>query len=263
MAHQKIKLLLCFAVVVVPLTAFLSWLRIGSTGAITRTLAASGPDLREIGLATSGFQDVPNRLNYQAVYTNPNAFGSSADGASEVGQIEAVTDLESLPSSSGVGPQSTLSGSEHVPPSAFRSDGFPGAAVGYRFSLFGGTFPGGYIRNNSANPLCMAAPVYLPEGSTVTQFSIYFMDDHPTLDLDNSTSIRLWRKNLASPGNDAQIMAGFASPSTDSTTIFRGFDDTINNAIVNSDYGYYVTFCLYGNTGLQHLIYGFKVDYTQ
>jgi hypothetical protein len=149
-----------------------------------------------------------------------------------------------------------------VPPSAFRSDGAPGSAVGYRFSVFGGAFPGGYIRNNSADPLCMAAPVYLPEGSTVTQFSIYFMDDHPTLQIDDAIS--LWRKNLASPGNNAETMASYTPDSPiDSTAIVRGVDNTINNAIVNSDYGYYVTFCLYGNTGLQHLIYGFKVDYTQ
>jgi hypothetical protein len=193
---------------------------------------------------------------YQGVYTNPNTLDSPGEGESQEGHLEAVDDL-----GSGLSGQSTLSGYEHIPASAFRSDGYPGAAVGYRFSVLGGTFPGGYVRNNSANSVCMAAPVYLPDGATVTQVSIFFMDDHPTLDMDNA--VRLWRKNHASPGSNAEMMVDLIFPGVDATTIWRGYTSDIvsGTQIVSNNYGYYAAFCFHASTGLQHLVYGFRVDY--
>lgn len=249
MLSQKIKILLLIAVGVIAITA-LAVILIGGSGKVIAQTDGSVIETR---------QEANGSLRQQNVYTNPNVLNLPTDTQAEVGQVEKVEDLESALSSADIDPQSTLSGSEHVPPSAFRSDGFAGAAVGYRFSVLGGTFPGGYIRNNSANSLCMAAPVYLPHGKTVTEFSIFFMDDHPTLNLDSI--ITLWRKDLNVPGNAAEIMADFNSPAIDSTSIIRGFDNTISNAVVNNQYSYYITFCFYANTGLQHLIYGFKVDY--
>lgn len=199
---------------------------------------------------TDGQQEFKASLTYQDVYTNPNVL-DPAGVESQEGQLEVVGDLTI---------ESTLSGSEHIPASAFRSDGYPGAAVGYRFSVLGGTFPGGYVRNISADFVCMAAPVYLPDGATVTEFSIFFMDDHPTYDM---YEVRLWRKNHASPGNAADKMVDLDFPGVDDRTIRRGSTTDIasGTAVVSNDYGYYITFCFFPNTGLQNLVYGFRVDY--
>jgi hypothetical protein len=254
MLNQKVKNLLLVAIVVVLITTLAFILTIRSSHATAQVQNLLNHDAAETGLVIN--QPLERALSYQGVYTNPNTLNPPGEAESEKGYPEVVTDLESA-----LSPQSTNSGSEHVPASAFRSDGFPGAAVGYRFSVVGGTFPGGYVRNNSTDDVCMAAPVYLPNGKTVTRFSIFFMDDDPVFDMDYV--IHLWRKNQANPGSTAQQMASIVPSSPiDDTTIFRVSDTTINNPVISNSYGYYITFCLHANTDLQHLVYGFKVDYT-
>jgi hypothetical protein len=252
MLNQKIKDLLLVAVLVSLVTTLAFMLTIRSSSATAQVQKALNFDAVEAGPVIN--QPPESSLSYQGIFTNPNTLNSPEE--SEKGHLEVVTDLEKALSS-----QSTNSGSEHVPATAFRSDGFPGAAVGYRFSVVGGTFPGGYVRNNSSDSVCMAAPVYLPNGKTVTKFSIFFMDDDPTFDMD--LFINLWRKNQASPGSSSQQLATINSPGPiDDTLIRQASDDTINNAVISNTYGYYITFCFHGDTGSQHLVYGFKVDYT-
>ena len=254
MLNRKILNLLLVAVVAIPITAIAYLLTIDSNRVAAQVQEVARAYPPATGLVDEQ-QKVGANLSYQGIYTNPNTLNLPGDTDLEEGHVE-VANL----SDAEIAPQSTNSGSEFVPASAFRSDGFPGAAVGYRFSVIGVPFPGGYVRSISADVVCMAAPVYLPNGTTVTEFSIYFMDDHPTLEMDNF--IRLWRKSHASPGSAANTMASFVSPSgIDETTIFQGFDDTISNATVSNNFGYYITFCLYGNTDVQHLVYGFRVDY--
>lgn len=257
MVKQKVRNLIIIVIVVIPVAILYALLTVGSYEVTAQSQPPHKPALVTSKQIT-GNQVVNAELNFQSVYTTPNALDVLEAEEGEESQLEVVGDLTS---GIQIEPYSTNSGSEYVPMSAFRSDGFPGAAVGYRFSVLGGSFPGGYLRNISSNTVCMAAPVYLPNGATVTEFSIYFMDDHPTLDMNNF--IRLWRKSLASPGSNADIMASFVSPAgIDSTIIYRGYDNTIAQATVSNLYSYYITICLYGNTGLQHLVYGFRVNHT-
>jgi hypothetical protein len=267
MVTQRIKSLLLFAIVILAVVILSSFLVIGPDGVTAQAQSnlslfsesnqgGPGPWTPAMELAIDEQQEIGTGLTYQGVYTNPNALDFPGGLAPQEGQLEVVDDLEGE-----ISVTSTFSGYEHIPASAFRSDGFPGAAVGYRFSVLGGAFPGGYVRNNSANSVCMAAPVYLPHGATVTEVSIFFMDDHPTWDMDNA--IRLWRKSHTSPGNDADVMVDLNFPPIDNTIIYRGYTTSIASGteVVSNDYGYYVAFCFHPSTGLQHLVYGWRVDY--
>jgi hypothetical protein len=259
---------LLFAIVILAVVIPSSFLVIGPDGVTAQAQnnlslfsksnqGGPGPWTPAMELVIDEQQEIGTGLTYQGVYTNPNALDSPGGFEPQEGQLEVVDDLEGE-----ISVTSTFSGYEHIPASAFRSDGAPGAAVGYRFSVLGGTFPGGYVRSISVGDyVCMAAPVYLPHGATVTEVSIFFMDDHPTLDMDNA--IRLWRKSHTSPGNAADMMVDLNFPPLDETTIWRGYTTSIASGteVVSNDYGYYVAFCFHANTGLQHLVYGFRVDY--
>jgi hypothetical protein len=259
MFNQRIQNLLVVAIVAILVTMIAYLLTTNSHQVAAQVQEKPLGYLSATELTIDKQQRFNTELSYQGVYSNPNTVNPQGEADSGGGQLEAVDDLESALSDSEIDPQSTNSGAEFVPASALRSDGFPGAAVGYRFSVLDVPFPGGFVNNISADFVCMAAPVYLPDGATVTRFSMYFMDDHPTLDVDNV--ITLWRKSHTSPGNSANAMASLAPAGVDSTSILRASTTGISNATVNNNFGYYVTICLYPNTEAQHLVYGFSVDY--
>lgn len=259
MFNQRIQNLLVVAIVAILVTTIAYLLTTNSHQVAAQVQETPLGYLSAAELTIDKQQRFNTELSYQGVYSNPNTASPQGEADPGGGQLEVVEDLESALSGSGIGPESTNSGAEFVPASALRGDGFPGAAVGYRFSVIGGTFPGGYVRNISANFVCMAAPVYLPDGATVTQFAMYFMDDHPTLDMNNA--VNLWRKSHTNSGNNANIMASLAPNGIDQPIIFRASTTGISNATVNNNFGYYVTICFQPSTGSQHLLYGFEVDY--
>jgi hypothetical protein len=159
----------------------------------------------------------------------------------------------------GIGGQSTMYGVEYVPSSAFRHDGSTGSPSGYRF-----WWPAGYIRNNDSYYMCIAAPVYLPHGATITEFGMYFVDDHSTYD---TWRAYLWRsKQSHPPGTTAETVADLDfldSYNIDDSTIYLGWSRIITSGTetVSNEYGYTITFCFDPNTGMYHRIYGFHVMY--
>jgi hypothetical protein len=188
-----------------------------------------------------------DRFTAQAQGENPNADLARSLERTE-GQVMAVDDA--FP----IGPQSTMSGAEYIPPSAFRHDGNTPAS-GYRFWVYEG-----YIHNNSSDSMCLAAPVYVPHGATITQFSIFFVDDHATSDVWAD----LWRRRHAStPTSTAEWVAGVAFPGFDVPTHWIGWTTAIEpgTETVSYDYGYYISFCFGPDTGLEQRIYGFRVNY--
>ncbi len=188
---------------------------------------------------------------YQGVYTNV-LNNLPGDVKRKEGQLEVIDDLKSA---AFIGGQSTNSGSEYIPSSAFRHDG-SSPASGFRF------WPtAGYIRNNSSSRMCLAAPVYVPHGATLTEFSMYFMDDHAASDM----GAVLWRSKYASPpGSSAEWVTGLYFPGVDAATRRRGYNTDIQpgTETVSNAYGYYISFCFDPDTGLEQLVYGFRVDYT-
>jgi hypothetical protein len=189
-----------------------------------------------------------DRLTAQAQGENPNADLAQSLARTE-GQVEAINDA------SPIGPQSTTSGAEYIPPSAIRHDGVSPAS-GYRFWLYEG-----YIRNNSTSLMCLSAPVYVPHGATITQFSMFFVDDHATSDME----ARLFRRRHAfPPDTSSELMANMYFPGIDAPTHWIGWTTAIQpgTETVSYDYGYYVAFCFDPDTGLDQRVYGFRVDYT-
>jgi hypothetical protein len=257
MLNQKVQNLLLVAVIAIPITTVTYLLTSGSNGVAAQVQGLPGLHSAVTELPSDERQEADPHLSYQGIYTNPNTLNLPGDVELEEAHLEGVDDF----SSSEIDPQSTNSGSEFVPASAFRSDGSPGAAVGYRFSVLGVPFPGGFVYSISTDYVCMVAPVYLPDGASVTEFSIYFMDDHPTLDFDTDNIVKLWRKDHAFPNNAANELASITTNGLDSTTIIRRSDTSIANANVSNDFGYYITFCFDQNSNDQHLVYGFGVDY--
>ena len=189
-----------------------------------------------------------DRMTAQAQGENPNA-----DLAQSLARTEGQ--LEAIDAAFSIGPQSTTSGSEYIPPSAIRHDG-SSPASGYRFWLYEG-----YIRNNSNSLMCLSAPVYVPHGATITEFSMFFVDDHATSDAE----ARLFRRKHAVPvATSAELMADMFFPGIDAPTHWRGWTTAIQpgTETVNNEYGNYVAFCFDPNTGLDQRVYGFRVAYT-
>jgi hypothetical protein len=250
MLNQKIQTLLLMIAVVIPIATAASLLSNGTYQVTAQVQEVAGAE----GAATKVVIDQPPEAgvqpSYQAAGTNPNT-------------QSLVENVEVAQRDDGeIGPQSTNSGFEFVPVSALRSDGAVGAAVGYRISVIGGTFPGGYVRNNSANAVCMAAPVYLPQGATLTQFYMYLLDNDPNSNMGDTAPVILWRKNLFSPTFTAESVAAFTLPNVSDTIVRRWFINVpTSRRIVSNIYSYYITFCFNPNTGQQHLVYGFGVDY--
>jgi hypothetical protein len=191
-------------------------------------------------------------IGFDRVTAQAQKGDSNADLAQSLkrteGQLEAIGDAYPI------GPQSTNSGAEYIPPSAFRHDGVSPAS-GFRFWLYEG-----YIRNNSSDYMCLAAPVYVPHGATLSEFSMFFVDDHAASDMGAD----LWRRRLAfPPDSTAEWVAGMYFTGIDEPTHWRGWTKAIepDTKTVSYDYGYYISFCFNPDTGLEQRVYGFRVNY--
>lgn len=265
MLNKKTKNFLLTIAIIFPVVAIISLLDIGPGPVVAQVqsdvfgLAANNQNEIQPSNPTTAYL-TDNQLSLQTVITGSNYLNSSPKPPDQDAAIVGNRVIEG-----DISVQSTNSGAEYIPASAFRHDGEVGASGAYRFSVLGGTFPGGYLRNISTVGFCMAAPVYLPDNATITEFSMFFMDDHPTSDL---WDVYLWRrKHNGIPSTTAQIVMDLDfldGLNIDDTNIYEGSTANVVTAgsqVVDNNYGYTITFCMDGNTGLQQLIYGFKVAY--
>lgn len=249
MLKQKTQNLLMIAVIIgVVILSF--WLLIGFDRMTVQAQSNS--------LILQEQQERSPRLAYQNVPTNTvNSLGTI-----EVQELRAeVTDnIQDIISkietgSTGLGAQSINAGYEYIPASAFRHDG-ASPASGYSFFPFLG-----FIQNTSSSQMCLAAPVYVPNGATFTNVFIFFVDDSASSDF----LIALWRKNHVSPGGNAEPVAVGTLTDIDDTLVRIGFFDPFQpqpgTGTVSNNYGYSVTFCFDPNTGIEQLVYGFIVTY--
>jgi hypothetical protein len=201
-------------------------------------------------------------LTYQDVFTETNMPAPSQDPWHPEGEGVFFAEPDGV-NRAGIGAQSTNSGSEFVPSSAFRHDGIS-LAHGYRFS----PVDGGYIRNNVNNAsMCIAAPVYLPHGSTFSRFFMYFVDEDPVREMDTA---QLVRRKLSHPvGTASELVADLdflGNPSIDinSPFMFEASSSIViteGSEAINNNYSYFIIFCFAEGTGFDHRIYGFRVDY--
>lgn len=139
-----------------------------------------------------------------------------------------------------------------VPAAAFSSDG-------YALSTYFFPFSGGYIYStDNSGSLCAMAPVYLPDGVTVTAVSGYVYDN----DVNANISLTLYAETYTSTGGDP-TMASVSSPANN-TSLQVITDTTISNAVVDlGTYAYYAATCLgYGASGSNNRLYAVQVFYT-
>ncbi len=120
-------------------------------------------------------------------------------------------------------------------------------------------FSSGNIYPTGANNYCGAAPVYLPNGATITAMVAYVYDN------DASQFVGVWLyskpyKSLSSGSNIAGV-----STTTDSTSIQALVDDSIGttgNPVDYSTYTYHVGTCLW-STSSAHQFHSVEIFYTQ
>ena len=133
--------------------------------------------------------------------------------------------------------------------------GFGDQTGNYQTSFFG------YINSKLDNTqVCYTAPVYLPDGATVTAFDAYYVDN-----TDYYMDMYLMKKPYL-PGAP-QSTVTMASIYTDasgippSPNVVHRADSTINQALVdNNTYHYFVVACPWHT---QHQIQALRVFYTQ
>jgi hypothetical protein len=151
--------------------------------------------------------------------------------------------------------QSTGTGVEYIPASAFRYNGFTGAPAGYRFVP-----TSGYIRNRSTGKICLAAPVYLPAGAVLNEFSIYIQDNDAVNNIGDPDPIYLLRQDLTAITSQAKIVVAAKTLNVADTTVRRWFIP-ISGETVSNNNSYFVAFCFNASTGFNQLVYGARVDY--
>ncbi|MCB0168862.1 MAG: hypothetical protein KDI79_31835 [Anaerolineae bacterium] len=262
MFNQRMKHFLLTVAIIIPVVVVVSLLDVGPGPVIAKVqsdvfgLAAANQNEIQPSTQTLRYL-VDTQLRPQSIITGSN-YSTPPDNQ----PAHSITIAGNRVGEGELSVESTNSGAEYIPASAFRHDGETGASGAYKFSVLGGTFPGGYLRNNSSSGFCMAAPAYVPDNATITEFSMFFMDDHPTSDI---WVVYLWRRKHSNvPATSAQIVADLEfldSLDIDDTTVYEGYTQIIDFPVVDNQFGYYVTFCMDGGTGLQELVYGFKVQY--
>jgi hypothetical protein len=147
------------------------------------------------------------------------------------------------------------SSSTVIPAAAFVDDGFGDQSYGLTFSSayvypYG---PGGVEAS-----FCMQAPVYLPDGATVTTFSGHVYDNDPDADI--------WRVELrrAAYTSLAGSTAMANAPTSGASSAFQAtLDNSIVNAVVDNEaYAYFAAVCT-GTSNANLRLYAVQVFYTQ
>lgn len=207
-------------------------------------------------------------LAYQGIFTDELSLLKGLDDLGEGSPLEQVSELKDTPPT-GIGVESVGGGTEYVSSASFRHAGSSGQASDYFF------YPlGGYIRNNGPNVLCLAAPVYLPDGATITLFRMFFIDSSATADMLGAVLVR---HDLDTPGATSENMMDSFSPAlvghnSSLPFVFSSslFESPPGSEVVSNSYGYSIIFCFNtganigpaGTPGLNHKLYGFNIDYT-
>lgn len=147
-----------------------------------------------------------------------------------------------------------VSGSSTViPAAAFTDDGFGDQSYAL---TFGGAYVFPYPDNTA---FCMQAPVYLPNGATVTAYSGHAYD--------NNASGNIWRLELRrfpyTNLNGSTAMAD--APTTGAVNAYQATVDlTIANPVIdNSAYAYFAAFCTDLSAGANLRLYAVQVFYTK
>jgi hypothetical protein len=118
-------------------------------------------------------------------------------------------------------------------------------------------FNSAYIYPNSASGYCGIAPLYLPQGATITAFTAYVYDN----DASYGVSVSLYPKQLGS--TTIATASADVSSSIQSTNLQALVDTTISPAIIdNVNYTYHVGVCMWGADNNSRF-YAVQVNYTR
>lgn len=184
------------------------------------------------GLPTDGFSNQP--ANDAAAENTDTLIGEAATRAAEAAAAEYGSPMV-------------------VPAADFVSDGVNPS--GFRFILLDSDGRGGYIRGTIDPDTCLSAPVYLPDGATITNMTATVLDE----DSLNRIVVTLRRanKNTGFPTTLAVVSTstGFTSPNLQDI----GTNSITGSGVDNDTYGYYVSTCLPAAT-IQ--LYAVRVFYT-
>jgi hypothetical protein len=183
--------------------------------------------------------------------------GGQKRGNAVVRQEASISPVEFAPvaAQGDLGPQSDGSGVEVMSNGAFRNDG--DSVDGWR-----NLFSGGFIHNNSPDPACFMAPVYPPNGATLTEFRFSILDKSAA---KNLLFVRLHRVRLATGTVDVVSGGALTQVLNNPNALELFFQNpkiVPGTERVSNAYAYYVDLCFDGGTGTDILFYGARLFYT-
>lgn len=152
--------------------------------------------------------------------------------------------------------QSDGSGIEIVPGAAFVHTGELGTGSEANDWFFAPL--AGFLQGDSAvNPVCLAAPVYLPNASVINSFTVYVFDNFApsnlSVYLDRTSVVGGWDELAAVQTTNSGSIQSLTDPSITAT-------DGAN--VVADFYNYHVDFCFPANSFNNLVVYGAQVNYT-
>ena len=143
----------------------------------------------------------------------------------------------------------------NIPACAFvKDDAYPNAVWNMTSSY-------AYTSTEGTSGYCYAyAPIYLPEGATVTGVQIQYYDNDSTLDIYVTFALR--RASITSTSSQ-NLSYGTATSSGDSTTLRVAEDDDLAYTSIENNYNYSM-YLAWNPTGLSHDLrfYGASITYT-
>jgi hypothetical protein len=133
-----------------------------------------------------------------------------------------------------------------------------------RVNFIGGEW---LMLHGTATIVGLAAPVQLPDGAELSDFTCYAYDNEGTQDISSNSPVYLWRRAVLSADNE-QITTNFGMETTGESTAVKSFSapsitfPTIDNSAYF--YGAYVLYKLTGDpaTDNQLRFYGCRITYT-
>jgi hypothetical protein len=141
-----------------------------------------------------------------------------------------------------------------IPAADFVSDGVNPS--GFRFILLDSDGRGGYLRGTLDPDTCLSAPVYLPDGATMTNMTATVVDS----DSLNRIVVTLRRANKDTGFPTTIGVVSTTSDFSSSNLQDIGTNNITGPLVENDKYGYFVTTCLPAAT--IHL-YAVRVFYSQ
>jgi hypothetical protein len=159
-------------------------------------------------------------------------------------------------SSGDTSAQSDNSGVEIVPAAAFIHTGQVGNGTEGEDWFF--SFSSGSVWNDSANQVCLAAPVYLPPGSVIQSFTAYVYDNSASNDLviffDRTGSWGGW--------NELGAVMSVSSNTSIQTLTDPSISAEGGANVVAPEYNYHVDFCFPAASSADIGVFGARIDYS-